>query len=176
MAIDIDGRRQTGPADSRCPIVLHAISSAIILGVRIVVGTNVLVGAVMSAEHANRAVLRRCLQGLDIPLLCNALFSEMREVLDREPLFRKSPISPAERMALFEAFCASAEWLTPYFLWRPNLRDEADNHLVELAVDGGASALVTRNARDFKTSELRFAELHVVSPIDYLAVAGRQGD
>jgi len=36
-----------------------------------------------------------------------------------------------------------------YFLWRPNLRDEADNHLVELAVAGGAQAVVTRNKRDF---------------------------
>jgi hypothetical protein len=34
------------------------------------------------------------------------------------------------------------------FLWRPNLPDEADNHVIELAVAGGASAVVTNNVRD----------------------------
>jgi hypothetical protein len=29
--------------------------------------------------------------------------------------------------------------------WRPNLRDEGDNHLVELAIAGGAEAIVTYN-------------------------------
>jgi hypothetical protein len=27
--------------------------------------------------------------------------------------------------------------------WRPHLRDEGDNHLVELAIAGGAEAIVT---------------------------------
>lgn len=138
--------------------------------------TNVLVGAVMSAEHANRAVIRRCLEGLDTPLLGNALFSEVREVLERETLFQNSPISAVERMTLFEAFCASAEWITSYFLWRPNLRDEADNHLIEVAINGGASALVTWNVRDFRLGQLRFPGLRIVNPGDYLAMVGlREG-
>ena len=29
-------------------------------------------------------------------------------------------------------------WVRVYYLWRPNLPDEADNHLVELAVAGNA--------------------------------------
>ena len=51
-----------------------------------------------------------------------------------------------------------------YFAWRPNLRDESDNHLVELAVAGGARAIVTKNVRDFGRMELRFPDLRVLTP------------
>lgn len=44
---------------------------------------------------------------------------------------------------------------------RPNLRDEADNHLIELAVAGGADFIVTRNLRNLQAAELR---LRIVSP------------
>jgi len=45
---------------------------------------------------------------------------------------------------------------------------EGDNHLVELAVAGAASCIVTRNLRDFREMELRFPNLRVLSPEDQL--------
>lgn len=51
----------------------------------------------------------------------------------------------AEREELLDIFLASCGWTRIYFAWRPNLPDEADNHLVELAVAGGARFIVTRN-------------------------------
>lgn len=53
--------------------------------------------------------------------------------------------------------------------WRPNLPDEADNHVVELAVAGGAEAIVTHNTRDFARTELRFPGLRVVTPGELIA-------
>ena len=55
-----------------------------------------------------------------------------------------------------------------YSLWRPNLPDESDNHLIELAVAGGADFIVTRNLRDLRGNELRFATLRTISPEDFL--------
>ena len=55
-------------------------------------------------------------------------------------------------------------WVRVYYLWRPNLPDEADNHVVELAVAGNAEAIVTHNTRDFRQNELRFPGLTVVTP------------
>ena len=55
-----------------------------------------------------------------------------------------------------------------YFAWWPNLPDEADNHLVELAVAGGARFIVTRNLRDVARMELKFSELRIVGPEDFL--------
>ena len=43
-----------------------------------------------------------------------------------------------------------------YYLWRLNLRDEADNHIIELAVAGNAKAIVTHNLKDFTGTELFF--------------------
>jgi predicted nucleic acid-binding protein len=48
---------------------------------------------------------------------------------------------------------------------RPNLRDEADNHVVELAVAGAADAIVTANVRGFRlAAQLRFPQRVVLTP------------
>ena len=55
-----------------------------------------------------------------------------------------------------------------YFLWRPNLPDEADNHLVELAVAGGSDAIVTNHTRDVRRGELSFPHLQILTPAQFL--------
>ncbi len=50
------------------------------------------------------------------------------------------------------------------YLWRPNLRDESDNHLVELAVAGVAAWIVTGNERDVAAGKLVFDGFRVVTP------------
>jgi predicted nucleic acid-binding protein len=55
-----------------------------------------------------------------------------------------------------------------YYARRPNLPDEADNHLVELAVAGGAEFIVTRNLRHLEDMELRFPQLRIASPEAFL--------
>ena len=131
---------------------------------RVVVDTNVLVAAASSASGANREVIRRCLTGRFEPLIGQALFSEYESVLSRLDLFVRSPISHDEREALWAAFASRCRWVRVRYLWRPNLPDEADNHVVELAVAGGAQPIVTHNWRDFKRAELGFPGLQVVTP------------
>ncbi len=67
-----------------------------------------------------------------------------------------------------EAFFAVSQWTEMYYLWRPNLRDEGDNHVIELAVAGNAEAIVTRNRRDFERAELRFPQVRIVTPAQCL--------
>ena len=65
-------------------------------------------------------------------------------------------------------FLATCEWTRVYYVWRPNLPDEADNHLVELAVAGGANYIVTRNLRDLTRGEFSFPLLRMLSPEDFM--------
>jgi predicted nucleic acid-binding protein len=55
-----------------------------------------------------------------------------------------------------------------YYLWRPNLRDEADNHVVELAVAAGVNIIATYNRADFVGTGLHFSELRILTPADLL--------
>ena len=46
--------------------------------------------------------------------------------------------------------------------------DEADNHLVELALAGGADAIITNNVRDVRRGELAFPHLQILTPAQFL--------
>lgn len=46
----------------------------------------------------------------------------------------------------------------------PHLPDEADNHLIELALAGGAVGIVTHNVRDLRCGELIFDHLRLLTP------------
>ena len=136
---------------------------------RIVVDTNVFVAAVASPGGASREVLRRCLLGRYEPIMGQALLAEYESVLSRTEPFVRSPVSREERDALWAAIASCCRWIRVYYLWRPNLPDEADNHVVELAVAGGAEAIVTHNTRDFGRTELHFPGLRVVTPGEIIA-------
>lgn len=133
----------------------------------IVVDTNVFVGACLGTG-ASSAVVAACLQGRHQALMAPALLAEYEDVLSREALFRRCRLTAAERQELLDIFLACCRWTRIYYGWRPNLRDEDDNHLVELAVAGGASHIVTHNLRDLRAGELLFPEFSAVTPAQFL--------
>ena len=132
------------------------------------IDTNVLAGALLKRAGHNREVIRTCLEGKCRPLIGQALFMEYEDVLGRKHLFHSCPLSGRERQEFFAAFLSVCEWVEIYFSWRPNLPDEGDNHIVELAVAGGAEMIVTNNVRDFRHAQLRFPGLRTVSPHEFL--------
>jgi predicted nucleic acid-binding protein len=77
-------------------------------------------------------------------------------------------LNASERSELLDILLAKCRWTRVYYGCRPNLCDEADNHLVELAIAAGARQIVTRNLRDFSNPQLRFDGLKVLSPQDFL--------
>lgn len=135
----------------------------------IVVDTSIFVAALLGPAGASREVLRRCLRGSYQPLMGAALMNEYDAVLSRAALFKKCALTAEQREELLDAFLNVCRWTRIYYTWRPNLPDEADNHVVELAIAGGAEAIVTKNVRDFKGAELRFTGLRVVRPEDLIA-------
>lgn len=65
---------------------------------------------------------------------------------------------------MLDDFLSVCSWVHIYFGWRRNLRDEADNHIVELAVAGDAQAVVTNNVSDFRSAELNFPGILILTP------------
>ncbi|BAZ10559.1 hypothetical protein NIES4071_23820 [Calothrix sp. NIES-4071] len=134
------------------------------MAIKIVVDTSVLISALISSTGSSRELIRRCLKGEYQPLMGNALFTEYESVIEREEILAKCPLTSAEISALVASFMSVSEWVSIYYLWRPNLKDEADNHLIELAVAGNAQIIATHNIKDFKNSELLFPNLSILRP------------
>ena len=116
--------------------------------------TNILVAALLRGGGSARATLRACLRGTCQPVLGPALLAEYEDVLGRDELFATSALSARERQALFDGYLSVCRWVEVFHAWRPNLPDESDNHLIELAVAAQANAIVTRNLRDVSRGEL----------------------
>lgn len=86
----------------------------------------------------------------------------------RDDPFRKAHVAAAEREIILDAFLSVCAWINVSFLWRPNLRDEGDNHLFELAIAGNANVIVTANTRDLTSGDLRFDDLRIATPGQFL--------
>ncbi len=133
----------------------------------IVLDTSIIVSAMIGTAGPSRQVLRRCFEGAYVPLISNALFQEYEAVTSRASIKRQCPLTGAEVRDLLNSVYGISQWIPIYYLWRPNLPDEADNFLIELAAAGNSALIVSNNLRDL-VSELKFPEIQVMNPEQFL--------
>ena len=136
--------------------------------IKIVIDTSVFISALISSQGASRELLRHCLLLRYQPLMGNALFCEYEQVINRDEILRSCPLSLKEIQTLMASFISICEWTQIYYLWRPNLKDEADNHLIELAIAGNAKIIATNNIKDFKQTQLIFPYLLIKKPSEII--------
>ena len=134
----------------------------------IVVDTCVIISALIGSTGASREVLRKCLTGEYKPLINNTLFSEYEDVSKRQVILDKCPLTSKEINELLYSFYAVSQWTSVYYLWRPNLIDEGDNFLIELALAGNATHIITNNIKDLRNAELSFPHLRILQPAQLL--------
>jgi predicted nucleic acid-binding protein len=91
-----------------------------------------------------------------------------RDVVNREKLFKACHLSKAERNELLDIYFGVCRCTDIYFGWRPNLKDEGDNHLIELAVAGYAKCIVSRNIKDLTRGELLFPRYFTADPRSFI--------
>jgi putative PIN family toxin of toxin-antitoxin system len=139
---------------------------------RVVVDTNVFVGACIG-RGASSKVIEACIAGDIFPAISLKLFLEYEDVIARNKPFARARLNAIERQALFEIFLSKCRLIEVHFRLRPNLRDEGDNHLVELALAGNAEVIVTNNVRDFRDPELRFDQIRIATPEQIAKEIGR---
>jgi len=123
---------------------------------KVVIDTSVWISVLIKKGSGARELLRLVFQDKIAPQMSEPLFREYESVMKRKKIQTHTPLSKEEQYELFNAFLSKCHWNDIYYTWRPNLKDENDNFLVELAVASGARAIITYNLKDFTNAELVF--------------------
>lgn len=100
-------------------------------------------------------------------LITVALVLEYEAVCGQVAQRAVSGLSGDEVRTFIMALCGVGERVNVWFLWRPLLRDPADDMVLEAAINGRADAVVTFNRRDFGDAPGRFG-IAVLSPQEAL--------
>jgi len=130
--------------------------------------TNILYQALMSSTGASHFILQQVRNRKIQIALSVPVFLEYQEVLTRNDSRKdfKLLLDDVDYFLRFIAYIGRTFEI--YFLFRPNLRDEKDNKIVELAVTSQSDYLITSNVRDFKKAELKFDQLRVITPSEFV--------
>ncbi|HKV26444.1 MAG TPA: putative toxin-antitoxin system toxin component, PIN family [Candidatus Acidoferrum sp.] len=134
---------------------------------RIVLDTSVLVAALRSRSGAGNAVLRLVAERRLVLLATPPLFLEYEEVLHRPEHRLVHGLSPQQLESVLEELAALIEPVELHFRWRPQVHDTNDEMVLEAAINGDASALVTYNTGDFSVAAERFG-VAVLTPAQLL--------
>jgi putative PIN family toxin of toxin-antitoxin system len=114
-----------------------------------VLDTDVLVAALRSDRGASRQLLLAALNLQFELLLSVPLMLEYEAVLTRAQHLAACGLSSAEVGRVLDDLAAVARPVRLAFRWRPRLPDPDDDMVLETAINGSASAIVTFNQRDF---------------------------
>lgn len=123
---------------------------------RVVLDTDVMVAALRSDRGASRQLLLAAFDGRLVILASVPLMLEYEAVLTRPGQLEETGLTVEETNAVLDAVAAVAEPVTLRFMWRPQLKDPADEMVLDTAVNGYAGLLATFNARHLSGAALRF--------------------
>ena len=118
------------------------------INTRIILDTNVLYAGLYSSKGASFKLLKAIEKDRFKMVISTTLLFEYEDVLKRNQAILG--LSSGEIEKLLDYFCLKSEHQKVYFLWRPNLPDPNDDHLLELAVASVTSLIVTYNTKDFE--------------------------
>ena len=132
---------------------------------RVIIDTNILINVILSPKKSSASyrVLELCLRLRLFPQIGEALFAEYEDLTCRPHIVSKSAYTQDEINQVLDGFLSVCKWNKIHYLWRPNLRDEADNHLIDLAVASNTKWIVTQNVKDLNSGELKFG-IKVLTP------------
>ena len=134
---------------------------------KVVIDTSVWISALITKDSSARDLLCLVFHKKVFPQMSEALFYEYEAVMKRRKIQELTPLSEEEQKRLFYAYLSTCKWNEIYYMWRPNLKDEDDNFVVELAVASGAEYIITYNTKDFQKSELIFRHI-IITPEEFI--------
>ena len=134
---------------------------------KVVIDTSGFISALISKNGEAIEVLRLALQKMVVPQMGTKLYLEYESLLNRDEIQKLVSLSTAEVEELLNALMSVSQWCQVYYLWRPNLNDEGDNHIVELAVASNSRYIITYNTKDFKNFQLSF-DIKIMTPGEFI--------
>src|SRR5437879_1905362 len=133
--------------------------------VRCVLDSNIVVAAMRSPAGASAELLRIARRS-EVTLLANVALALEYEATCRLAEHRLAAGLSSDEVSVFvDAVLAMVEPVKTHFMWRPQLRDPADEFVLEAAANGQAAAIVTFNRRDFGAAPARFG-IAVLTPAE----------
>ena len=132
--------------------------------------TNIIYQALKSANGASFFILQQVRERKIQIALSVPLFEEYEDVLKRKESLKDFDLDDEDIDKFLRFIAYVGKPYKTYFLFRPNLKDEKDNMVVELAVTSQCDYLVTSNTKDFKNAELKFDQLKIVTPSEFAKI------
>lgn len=115
--------------------------------VRCVIDTNVFASALRSSEGASYLLLS-VLE--DMPwriCLTPTLFLEYEEQIKKDQVYSELPMNTLEDF--LDIFASRSEHVRIFYQWRPQLKKPDHDMILEAAVNGSCTHIITFNTRDF---------------------------
>lgn len=135
---------------------------------QIVIDTNVFISALRSKNGASYALIVRIGKkvfecNISVPLLFEY------EKIARDPS-QELPFTKDEITRILNFICANSNHHKIFYLWRPYLKDQKDDMVLELALSSNSKYIVTFNRKDFVGIE-NFG-IQAITPKDFLNIIG----
>ena len=134
----------------------------------ITIDTNVLIGALKSNKGASYKLLMLLTEDLFVTNVSVPLFIEYESVAKRAGLV--SNLTGGDIEIILNYFLSKSNIHEIFYLWRPVLKDQKDDLVLEVAVKSQSKYIITFNKKDFKGSE-KFG-IEVLTPLEFLKVRG----
>ena len=133
----------------------------------IVIDTDVLVAALGSPTGASRQVLFSVLEEKCTLLLSTTLLVEYETVLTRPQNMKRFGIDIAEVTFLLDTLAGLCVPVVFDYRWRPETLDPDDDLVLETAINGNASAIISFNLKHLSVATTQFG-IPVLRPGDIL--------
>jgi len=124
--------------------------------IKVVLDTSIIVSGLRSRRGASNRLLVEMTRGVVRPVVTTPLFLEYESVLKRAEQRLVTGLSDVQIDAFLAAFASAAIGVETFYRWRPQLRDPADEMVLECVVNGEADVLVTHNIKDFGQTDKQF--------------------
>lgn len=134
----------------------------------VVIDTNILVAALKSQNGSAYKLLMLLTDDVYTPNVSVPLFVEYESVLKRPGVIHG--LSNADIDDILNYFLSRSQLRQIFYLWRPFLKDQKDDLVLEVAVVSQSEYVITFNQRDFQGIEV--FGLKAVTPKEFLKDRG----